>query len=226
MSVALRIDLHVHSRYSVDSTLTLDQIVDRIAFRGLQGFALTDHNTTQGHAELAHLREGYPGFWFLPGVEISTREGHLLAYGISEAPSPYRPLAETLEWVAARRGIAVLAHPFRWTHGVGGRIAARAPVLGIESRNGRNSELANTRSEFLVARRGLAATGGSDAHELSSVGRAFTEFTEPAASVEDLLEQLRARKTASAGESLPLGGRIRVGLHNGVLRALRGFRPV
>ncbi|HLY76429.1 MAG TPA: PHP-associated domain-containing protein, partial [Thermoplasmata archaeon] len=160
-----------------------------------------------------------------PGVEISTREGHLLAYGVRECPRPGRPLAETIDRIAALGGVSVLAHPFRWVHGVGRRLATEARVQGLESRNGKNSELANTRAELLAARRSLASTGGSDAHEPRLVGRAFTEFPEGITSLEDVLEQIRKAGATSAGASLSFGGRIRSSLRDGLLRTFRGFRP-
>lgn len=226
MTSTVRLDLHVHSRYSVDSRLSFDQILERITYEGLQGFALTDHDTVAGLAELAQLRSSYPGYWFLPGVEVSTTEGHLLAYGVDEAPPAHRPLAETLDRVAALGGVAVLAHPFRRLHGVGRRVASEAKVQGLEGRNGKNSELSNTRAELLAARRSLACTGGSDAHEPGPVGRDFTEFTADVTSLDDILEQLRKGQTSAAGASLSLAGRVRSTIRDGLLRTVRGFRPV
>jgi predicted metal-dependent phosphoesterase TrpH len=226
MTATVRLDLHVHSRYSVDSGLSFEQILERVTYQGLQGFALTDHNTTEGISELSHLRKSYPGFWFVPGVEVSTQEGHLLAYGVRESPAANRPLVETLERVAALGGVSVLAHPFRWVHGVGRRLAAEARVQGLEGRNGKNSELANTRAELLAARRSISCTGGSDAHEPSQVGRAFTEFSADVNSLDDVLEQIRKNQTTAAGSSLSFAGRIRSSVRDGLLRAVRGFRPV
>jgi predicted metal-dependent phosphoesterase TrpH len=226
MTATIRLDLHVHSRYSVDSRLSFEQILERVTYQGLQGFALTDHNTTEGVVALERLRSSYPGFWFLPGVEVSTLEGHLLAYGVKESPPPNRPLAETLERVTALGGVSVLAHPFRWVHGVGRRIATEAKVQGLEVRNGKNSELANTRAELLAARRSLAGTGGSDAHEPKLVGRAFTEFPNEVDSVGDLLDQIRKGQTMAAGASLSFGGRVRSSVRDGILSMVRGFRPV
>lgn len=226
MNATVRLDLHVHSRYSVDSRLSFERILERITYQGLQGFALTDHNTTEGLAELGRLRAAYPRFWLVPGVEISTREGHLLAYGVTESPPSGRPLAETLERVHTLGGVSVLAHPFRWLHGVGRRLATDARVDGIEGRNGKNSELANTRADLLAARRSIASTGGSDAHEPDRVGRAYTEFPGEVTSFDDLLEQIRTGKTTSAGDSLSLAGRVRSSVRDGLLSAVRGFRPV
>lgn len=226
MNATIRLDLHVHSRYSVDSRLSFEQILERITYQGLQGFALTDHNTTEGLAELQRLQSSYPGFWFVPGVEISTQEGHVLAYGIRQSPPPDRPLTETLERISALGGVSVLAHPFRWIHGVGRRLATTAPVQGIEGRNGKNSELANTRAELTAARRSIACTGGSDAHEPKLVGRAFTEFSGEITSLDDVLEQIRKNMATAEGSSLSFAGRVRSSVRDGLLRTVRGFRPV
>jgi predicted metal-dependent phosphoesterase TrpH len=226
MTDGVRLDLHVHSVYSPDSRISLEELVGRLPYTGLRGFALTDHNSVRGNAALAVLRKAHPTYVFLPGIEVSTVEGHLLAYGLSEAPPPRRPVAETIEWVRAHGGEPVLAHPFRWTHGVGGRIAETAPVRAIEVRNGHNSEVANARAELVGARRGLGMTGGSDVHALSELGRAFTYFPEGAVSPDDLLEALRRGRTHAGGRSLPFAGRLRVRIATGAKFLTRGLRPI
>ncbi|HZY92148.1 MAG TPA: CehA/McbA family metallohydrolase [Thermoplasmata archaeon] len=226
MTASLRLDLHVHSRHSPDGRLALATIVEQLGYAGLNGFALTDHNTVAGHPELASLAREYPMYWFIPGVEVSTREGHLLAYGVHALPPIHRPLAETVEWIRAHGGISVLAHPFRWAHGVGRRVAARAAVDGVEAVNGHNAEIANARAELVAARRGLAATGGSDAHDRADVGRAYTEFPVETSSLDDLFAHLRARHTRGAGRPLSVAARIRLGVRTSLLRVSRGFRPI
>lgn len=226
MSDSTRLDLHVHSGYSPDSRLTLEEIVGRLAYGGLKGFALTDHNSVRGHAALAELQSRHPGYLFLPGVEVSTEEGHLLAYGVQGSPPPHRPLRETIEWVTAHSGEAVLAHPFRRAHGVGRKIAESVAISAIETRNGHNSELANLRAEDVAARRNLGATGGSDVHELRDLGRGYTEFDPAVATVDDLLESLRRHATSAQGKSMPFFGRVRLGLRSGLLRVGRGFGPI
>jgi predicted metal-dependent phosphoesterase TrpH len=226
MTEGLRLDLHVHSRYSPDSRLTVEELVARLPYTGLRGFALTDHNSVGGLASLAALRKDYPTYVFLPGVEVSTHEGHLLAYGVTEVPPPHRPIMETIEWVEAHGGESVLAHPFRWSHGVGRAIAETAPVHAIEARNGHNSEVANAKAELVGARRGLGLTGGSDVHALGELGRAFTHFPEEARTADDLLEALRRSRTQAGGRSLALVGRLRVSVANGAKFLSRGLRPI
>ncbi len=220
----MRLDLHVHSVRSPDSALALPEIVDALGPAGLQGFALTDHNTVAGHDGLAKLQDRYPRYRFIPGVEVSTREGHLLVYGTSELPPVHRPLAETLEWTRARGLVTVLAHPLRWTHGVGARLAAAASVSGVEAMNGHNREVANARASLLASSRGIAETGGSDAHLPGEVGRAFTEFPEEAETVEELLATIAQHRCRGAGRSSNPSETARIALRSAWLRARRGFR--
>lgn len=226
MSVDVRLDLHVHSRHSPDSRLTLYEIARQVPYAGLRGFALTDHNSVVGHRELSALGTASPRLLVLPGVEVSAREGHLLAYGVTEAPPSHRPIEETCEWVRDHGGEAVLAHPFRLGHGVGGRVAGTARVAGIETVNGHSSVVANFKAELVAARRGLARIGGSDVHTISDIGRAFTEFPSDATTVDDLLEAIRRHRVRPGGQSLRWAERFRLGVRTGALRIARGFRPI
>ena len=226
MTASIRLDLHVHSQFSPDGRASLELLVDQLGLAGLNGFALTDHNSVAGHRRLAELAKRFPMYWFLPGVEVSTQEGHVLAYGVAEVPPVHRPIAETLDWIRSRGGVSALAHPLRWAHGVGRRIAALSQADAIETMNGHNAELANAGAELIAARRGLASTGGSDAHHVSELGRAFTEFPVETSSVDELLAHLRARHTRGSGTSLTMAARIRLGVRTGLLRVSRGFRPI
>ncbi|MFD6028063.1 PHP domain-containing protein [Streptomyces griseoluteus] len=80
----MRIDLHCHSTAS-DGTDTPAELMRAAAGAGLDVVALTDHDTTRGHAEaLAALAALPEGFTLVTGAELSCRiDGvslHLLAY--------------------------------------------------------------------------------------------------------------------------------------------------
>ncbi|HXY47150.1 MAG TPA: CehA/McbA family metallohydrolase [Thermoplasmata archaeon] len=226
MTDVLRVDLHVHSAHSPDSRLTLDEIAARLPYVGLKGFAITDHNSVTAHRELSGLRDRFPGLLVVPGVEVSTREGHLLVYGISELPPARRPIDETLEWAKSHGGISVLAHPLRLVHGVGRKIATAAPVTALETVNGHTSAVGNAKAELTAAQRHVGTTGGSDVHELSDLGRAYTEFSPDISSVEGLLEAIRGGHTSGKGSSLRWRGRLRWSLRTSALRVARGLRPI
>jgi PHP-associated len=180
----------------------------------------------ESHARLPDLGRRYPSYVFVPGVEVSTREGHLLVYGVSERPPVRAPLEETIDWVRARGGVSVLAHPLRWAHGVGRRRLASAKVDGVEVLNGHNGPVSNARAELIGARRGLTLTGGSDAHDLAGIGRTYTRVMVPELSVEAVLKALRSGHTEGGGRSLALPERARLAVLTAARRAARGFRPI
>ena len=222
----IRLDLHVHSRCSPDSSLSIEAIATHLAERGLNGFALTDHNTVAGHAELADWQAKLPDFVLVPGVEVSTLEGHLLVYGVRELPPLRRPVAETVDWALVRGAVPVLAHPFRLSHGVGRAAAETVRVPAIETVNGHNSLRANRRAAAVARARQLGTTGGSDVHELADLGRAFTQFPEGTAGVDGALRALRAGSTTAGGTTLDFAGRVRTELRTIGLRLRRGLRPI
>jgi predicted metal-dependent phosphoesterase TrpH len=226
MNPGLRLDLHLHSTYSPDSRLPLEAAIERLGPQGLNGFALTDHNTVAGHEALRTLAVKFPQYRFIPGIEVSTQDGHVLALGLAEVPPLHRPAAETVEWIEAHGGVAVPAHPARWSHGIGRRIADSLKVSALETVNGHNSELANAQAAVIAARRTLGETGGSDAHDAAGVGRAYTVFPEGVETVDQMLEELRRRRTLSAGTSLRYGEMARLAIRTIALRASRGFRPI
>lgn len=74
------VDLHVHSTCS-DGTCTPRELVDYALEKGLEAFALTDHDTTAGLAEAMEYART-KGIKVVPGIEFSTeyesRDIHIL----------------------------------------------------------------------------------------------------------------------------------------------------
>ncbi|MBA2271332.1 MAG: PHP domain-containing protein [Chthoniobacterales bacterium] len=79
----LRIDLHCHSRFSFDGLSTSEQMLIAARDRGLDGFVVTDHDTSEAVEHFRDLGALDPdgvavnGLLIIPGQEISTREGRL-----------------------------------------------------------------------------------------------------------------------------------------------------
>ena len=98
------INLHNHSVYS-DGTLKPPALALEAARAGIKYFSLTDHDTTEGWAEMGPALEA-AGISYCTGVEISTREYgnlHILGYGLNLSdPGLAATLAEFRERRAAR----------------------------------------------------------------------------------------------------------------------------
>src|SRR6266404_4125030 len=112
------IDLHTHSFFSGDGVSSPEDMIAAARAKGLSGFAITDHNTCDAIIYLLEkglMREdGLPvdDFLILPGVEVTTADGHLLCVG---ATLPYlkgKPAREVCEIIHERGGLAIPPHPY------------------------------------------------------------------------------------------------------------------
>lgn len=203
-----RADLQLHSDLG-DGLSSPEEILDAAERAGLDVIALTDHDDIRGSfmARDAAGRRG-SAVAVITGMEVTTRSGHLLALFIEDELPMLRPLAETIDAIHDRGGLAVVPHPLSYlTFSVGERalrdLAERGDdatfIDGIEVRNPSYAgRVRATRAEWLNAHvLRVAATGSSDAHHANLVGTAWTEFegTTPA----DLRAAIRARTTTPAG---------------------------
>jgi predicted metal-dependent phosphoesterase TrpH len=171
----MRFDLHIHSRYSRDGAATIEDILGRCKVLGLDGCAITDHNSIEGSLKAVELARSL-GLLIVRGTEISTAEGHVLAYGLSTVVPRGLSLDETIENIHGAGGIAAAAHPRRFPSGIGVRRASRCRFDAVETLNGGSSRGSNAASAALAARMNLPSVGGSDAHRTYEIGRAFTNL--------------------------------------------------
>src|SRR5215471_9489563 len=89
-------DLHVHTTGS-DGVATAAQVLEYVERRtSLAVLAITDHDDLAPalHAREMHARGGY-SFDFVPGMEVTTIEGHLLALFVEERVPSFRTLPRT-----------------------------------------------------------------------------------------------------------------------------------
>src|SRR5262245_18296578 len=81
----MKFDLHLHTtRHSPDSIMDPDAMCRRALRVGLEGAVITAHDWLWTAGELDELRGRHPGLVVLAGSEVSAREGHFLAYGVSD----------------------------------------------------------------------------------------------------------------------------------------------
>ncbi|MEF8807621.1 PHP domain-containing protein [Natronomonas sp.] len=205
----LEVDLHVHSEASYDGHEPVDLILEHAADIDLDAVVITDHDTIGASVEAADKAADY-GLVGVPGVEISTAEGHLLGIGIEDMPAPGRPMAETVEAVRELGGAAVVPHPFQRTrHGVRKRRLKRVDPDAIETYNAwLFTGYRNRRARRYASKYGYPAVGGSDAHSLLTVGRAYTELTvdKPISEIDsdDIVSAITNGDTGVRGQRAPI----------------------
>lgn len=191
-------DLHIHSLHSPDGTASIESILFFASnFTDLDVIAITDHDSIAGNQNAQDLASKY-GIEVIPGCEISTADGHLLALFIEQPVPAGLSLTKTLELVARQNGICIAAHPM--AIGVNSLSIAKIRqalvqpefcqvLVGVEAFNG--GLLANKNNDR-VARAclslPLAQCGNSDSHILETIGKGSTEF--PGSTVQELRNAL------------------------------------
>ncbi len=195
-------DLHIHTTYSWDGMMTPAAALKAARIAGLDVIAITDHDEIGGAFEALELAGKY-GLEVIPGIEITTADGHLLALFVHQLIPPGLPLIETLLRIGAQGGLAIAPHPVApMTHSLGRRpicdalahADASQVLVGMEVFNGglpyRRSNLG---AKVLADSLPIAQVGSSDAHIFWSVGLGATEFSGRTAA--DFRRALIDRKT-------------------------------
>ena len=80
-------DLHMHTIYSYDGTASLSAVLSRAKKLGLDVIAITDHDEIAGALKAMELAPNY-GVEVIPGSEITTADGDLLAFFIKKKWMP------------------------------------------------------------------------------------------------------------------------------------------
>ena len=198
----LRFELHVHSNYSKDGMSTVEDILRAAAAKGLDGVAITDHDTTAGGKyALSVVGRVAPGLIVIPGEEVSTREGHLIVLGITSDIPKGMPVEDTIKEARKLGGLVIVPHPYnRPRHGMAIPDGAdAAEVYNSRYIFGLHNRIALRRARA----RHLPEVAGSDAHQASLVGTAIT-LIQSEKNSRAVLDAIRQGKTSMDVRKTPL----------------------
>ena len=204
----LKIDMHVHTDYS-DSSGSVEQVIEAAKNRGLDGIAITDHDTLEG-AEVAMSEQN--DLIIIPGEEVKTDRCEILAIGIWEPVPEELPLEEAIRRVHLQNGLVFVPHP---TIPFFGKLKEsemrKLPIDGLEVFSS-ISPLANyyaSKNEAMAKRLGILMIAGSDSHRAETVGDAYTIVEVNDRSLTSVLEALKLGRTEMYCRSSKLKFKIR-----------------
>jgi len=186
----IKVDMHVHTSFSPDSLIHIDDLLRACDRRGIDCVAVTDHDTAEGALK---LYESAPSR-IIVGEELHTTSGEIIGLFLKETIPPLLSPMETIERIKQQGGLVYLPHPFD---------RMRSSVLADQARDEIWElldivEVFNSRSGFrrsnkeaaaFAAEKGIPAGAGSDAHARYELGNAHA-IMEPFSSAEDFLLKL------------------------------------
>ncbi len=198
-------DLHMHSSVG-DGLHSVEEILEWVEHNtSLDLISITDHDdiTASLRARELAARRRYR-FGVVPGLEVSTRSGHLLVYGVERPIPALRSAEETAHTVAEQGGWCIAPHPMsRITMSLRGPqldvLREAGVLLGVETLNSSPAGRLGRRQthDYNLAHLDVAETGGSDSHRRELIGSAYTSFE--GRTEQDFVRSLRARRTAAEG---------------------------
>ncbi|WP_256687997.1 PHP domain-containing protein [Halococcus qingdaonensis] len=202
----LSAELHCHSELSFDGRDPIELLLSQADAVGLDALAVTDHDEIDASLAAADRAADY-GLIGIPGSEVTSAAGHVLALGIHERVSAGLPFTETIERIHDQGGIAVVPHPFqRSRSGVAPHITSEelASADAIEIYNSRLlTGRSNRRAGRFARSHDLPMTAGSDAHIAEMVGQAVTHVDATDHTAAGVLDGIRNGHTEITGKRTP-----------------------
>ena len=208
----MKIDLHTHTYYSNDGVFSPEAIIKAAHKKGLDGIAITDHNTTAGWKRAIEAAKKL-NVQLILGEEIKIKKegktlGEILGYFLKEEINPKGKTAEQIiEEIKNQGGIAIIAHPHHWRKPFKEMEKYCSLVDGIEVFNSRSqSKNGNAKALEFAKRRNLPMTAGSDCHSPLEVGRAFVESN--AKNLDELKEDILNKRVKIRGKQSSFLGQL------------------
>ncbi len=201
----MKIDLHVHSKYSRDNGSRPEFIVEEALRKKLDGILITEHHSylaSEPWEEWIHDKKKNKGLLIMRAVEVSTTSGHVIGLGFQDdewnvnyiRTGEYIEMSELLYKIREIKGVSIIAHPYRemMEYPLLDRFDRLTGYTAVEGINGANTPRENERCIRIMNIRNKSFTGGSDAHKPQFVGSAYTKFYHRIHNIHDLMIQLKS----------------------------------
>jgi len=168
------VDLHMHTTWSHDCSIEVDDLIDHAESEGLGAIAVTDHNVFGGALEAVERARGRD-LIVIPGEEVKTDgQGEVIGLFLTEEIPRGLPFADTVEAIRAQGGLVYVPHPFDRLHSIPDPATLQRHLAEIDVFEVYNARLLfeayNVEAARFAKKYNLTAGAGSDAHVLQGVG--------------------------------------------------------
>ena len=167
-------DLHMHTNWSHDCSIEVDELLDHAEAEGLGAIAVTDHNVFGGALEAVE-RARRRDLVVIPGEEVKTDgQGEVIGLFLQQEIPRGLSFGDTIAAIREQGGLVYLPHPFDRMHAIPDPITLHRHLAEIDVFEVYNARLLfetyNDEAQRFARKYNLVAGAGSDAHVLQGVG--------------------------------------------------------
>ena len=196
----IKIDLHVHTHYSRDSLITPEELVIYAKKAGLDGVAVTDHDRLDGALKIARETD----FFIVPGMEISSSNGHVVALNVQEVIPKGLDAGETVDRIHRAGGIAVACHPVTFFKGsLRKHVSSRFDAVEVINASSFPFNYSVKNAQKIASRLGIPRVAGSDAHYPPEIGYAYT-LVDASSNVDEVVRSIHKGSCQPFGRAIPI----------------------
>jgi predicted metal-dependent phosphoesterase TrpH len=196
----IKADLHVHTTYSKDSLITPKDLIYFAKKRGLDAVAVTDHNQLEGARKIAKETD----FLIIPGMEVSSSDGHIVALNVQELIPRGLSAIETVERIHKAGGVAIACHPYVYFKGcLRDNVCATFDAIEVINARAFPFKSSVKKAEQTAKNLGLSRVAGTDAHYGPQIGYAYTVIEAAEPSVEAITKAIVDGHCQPFGEPVP-----------------------
>lgn len=197
----MRLETHVHTKYSHDSLLCFWMLYARCMARKINYIAVTEHNNIDGAIAFKHYcKKRGDKLKVIVGEEIMTDSGEIVGLYLKETVPAGMSAADTIQKIKEQGGIVYVPHPYdekRYKTVLSETALAENlnEIDCIECHNGRNiSQSYDKKQTDIADKYKLTKVIGSDAHTFFEIGRNYMEIDVEPSNAENFKAAIKTSK--------------------------------
>jgi predicted metal-dependent phosphoesterase TrpH len=151
------------------------------------------------------------GLLVIPGIEISSRQGHIIGLAVSDAVPRGLSADETILQIKRLGGVSIVAHPYDLLRSAINPeiLTTRPDAIEVINSASMLHSITWKKARKFAEKKHLPQTAGSDSHIPETIGKAFTIVDVESKDVPSVLDAIRDGRVAPEGRPYHFSDRLK-----------------
>lgn len=207
-TLKVHVDLHVHTCYSYDGLIKPEELIFHAKKAGLNGVAITDHDRIDGALKMAKEMKD---FLIMPGIEISSLDGHIIGLNLQELVPKSLTAEETVDKIHELGGLAIACHPQALLKvSLGKKVSEKFDAVEVINASAFPFQRSVKKAQEIASTLKIPKVAGSDAHYAPEIGSAYTLVdVETELNCDEIFKAIKQGLCQPFGKAIPLRLRLK-----------------